>query len=268
MSIEAAFLLPHPPIMIPEVGGKNVEQIKDTVDNVKYLSHIINKEGYELYLIVSPHLPIEEMFTMYTGTLGGNLGALGMPEIKVNIVSERTYCEDIKERADNSQIETQITELGEDMGFLDHGSVVPIWSLFGGGTINCIPISLTAYSHYNNYSNYGLGKVISETIGSSDKKTALLISGDLSHRLRPGSPAGYSPRGLEFDYRIGEIFKSGRLEDFVKIDKLLADEAGHCGLPGLQIMAGAVNGKELETRVLSYEGPFGVGYMVASVIVK
>lgn len=268
MSLEAAFLLPHPPVMIPKVGRKNTEQVKDTIDNVKYLSHIIKKENYELYIIISPHLPLEDKFIFYSGTIGGSLKLFNAPEIKVSIQSNAKYCSLLKEQADNRQINAQVTNITKGADFLDHGCVTPLWLLFGDTPIECIPIGLTAYSHFNNYTNYNLGKIISETVESLNKRTALLVSGDLSHRLKPGSPAGYSPRGLEFDYRIGEIFKSGRLNDFVKIDKMLADEAGHCGLPGLQIMAGAVDGLELETSVHSYEGPFGVGYMVASVIAK
>lgn len=269
MSLDAAFLLPHPPIMIPEVGGKNIEKVKDTIDNVKYLSHILKKENYELYILISPHLPLKDKFIIYSGTVSGNLEIFNVPEIKITVSSNAKYCSSIKDQADNNQIETEVIDIDEKENFLDHGCIVPLWSLFGGERIECIPIGLTAYSHFNNHTNYNLGKIISDTVDTLNKKTALLISGDLSHRLKPGgSPAGYSPRGLEFDYRIGEIFKSGRLNDFIKIDKMLTDEAGHCGLPGLQIMAGAINNKELEARVHSYEGPFGVGYMVASVIVK
>src|SRR5699024_9381087 len=40
--------------------------------------------------------------------------------------------------------------------------------------------------------------------------------------------------------------------------------AAECGLGSFIIMAGALDGKKIRSELLSYEGPFGVGYVLAS----
>ena len=49
------------------------------------------------------------------------------------------------------------------------------------------------------------------------------------------------------------------------MDERLCSRAGECGLRSFIMMAGALNGFDVSTTVHSYEGPFGVGYMVAEV---
>lgn len=62
---------------------------------------------------------------------------------------------------------------------------------------------------------------------------------------------------------MGEIIKEGKLEKFLEMDKDMVEEAGECGLRSLQILAGILDGLPLKSQVLSYEGPWGVGYMTA-----
>jgi AmmeMemoRadiSam system protein A len=54
----------------------------------------------------------------------------------------------------------------------------------------------------------------------------------------------------------------------MSVDETYADEAGECGLRSLQILMGALDGLETDNKVLSYEGPFGVGYGCAKLKVK
>jgi aromatic ring-opening dioxygenase LigB subunit len=45
---------------------------------------------------------------------------------------------------------------------------------------------------------------------------------------------------------------------------LLVQSAGECGLRSIVILMGALDGLKVKPEILSYEGPFGVGYLVAS----
>ena len=53
------------------------------------------------------------------------------------------------------------------------------------------------------------------------------------------------------------------LEALLALDNSLIERAGECGLRSIWIMAGALDGCEVKSEVLSYEGPFGVGYGIA-----
>ena len=50
----------------------------------------------------------------------------------------------------------------------------------------------------------------------------------------------------------------------MKIDKKLVQDASVCGLKSFIILAGMIEELNVEPEVMSYEGPFGVGYMVCN----
>jgi AmmeMemoRadiSam system protein A len=101
--------------------------------------------------------------------------------------------------------------------------------------------------------------------GFVPEQVAFIASGDLSHRLIPGAPAGYNPKAIDFDAKIEEIFDTGSFDELSRLEPALVEAAGECGLRSIYALAGAFNGLEIRTKILSYEGPFGVGYMVATV---
>ena len=92
-----------------------------------------------------------------------------------------------------------------------------------------------------------------------------MASGDLSHRLTPDAPAGFNPRGHHFDEQVVAAFHAGSAGDLLSIPESLLIAAGECGYRSLVVLFGVLSGRHYTTRVLSYEGPFGVGYLVGAV---
>ena len=91
--------------------------------------------------------------------------------------------------------------------------------------------------------------------------------GDLSHRLIH-APAGYEPLGTEFDRKLVDVVSRLDAQAVLDLDPNLIERAGECGLRSITILLGALQGLAVKPQVLSYEGPFGVGYMVASFSIK
>lgn len=265
MALEAAYLLPHPPILIPEVGGKNSAIVSRTNKALKFVADEVNQSNFDHFYLTSPHMPVSEQYIIYHGEAKGSLSGFGANDVQVHLSSSKLVCEVLNQEALSAGLNSRCVAVSRNEDILDHGTVVPIWSIFGHNKVECVPFSL---AWGDGQHNFQFGRSLSKAAGKTGKRTALIVSGDLSHRLIEGAPAGYSPKGEEFDRLIHDIFDSGDLGSFFGIDKQLAREAGHCGLPGLQLMAGVADGKAIDSTVHSYEGPFGVGYMVASVKVK
>jgi AmmeMemoRadiSam system protein A len=95
------------------------------------------------------------------------------------------------------------------------------------------------------------------------RRVVYVASGDLSHKLLDDGPYGFVPEGPQFDERITRDFANGDLLDVLCMDTSLAERAAECGLRSFQMMAGALDGTAVESELLSYEGPFGVGYGIA-----
>ena len=117
-----------------------------------------------------------------------------------------------------------------------------------------------------------LYKSISQLVKKS--KVGIIASGDLSHCLRPDGPYGFHPDGPKFDEKLIESLKKKNINTILKLDELYP-EAGECGLRSFCFMLGILD--EWQSRsaglkprlawqpeILSYESPFGVGYLVAN----
>lgn len=100
-----------------------------------------------------------------------------------------------------------------------------------------------------------------------DKKYALIASGDLSHRLIADGPYGFHPHGPEFDKKLIDCLKNKDIKSLLALDEEFP-EAADCGLRSFAFILGILEGSGLkwQPEILSYEGPFGVGYLVASLI--
>ena len=96
-------------------------------------------------------------------------------------------------------------------------------------------------------------------------KIALIASGDLSHCLKEDGPYGFHPDGPKFDKELIESLKNKDIENILKLDKKYP-EAGECGLRSFSFLLGILEASKIKwtPEILSYEGPFGVGYLVAN----
>lgn len=94
--------------------------------------------------------------------------------------------------------------------------------------------------------------------------TAFVASGDLSHRLKEEGPYGFHPQGPKFDKTLIRALREKDVERILALNKEFP-EAGECGLRPFCFLLGVLqsSGLDWETKILSYEAPFGVGYLVA-----
>ena len=102
-------------------------------------------------------------------------------------------------------------------------------------------------------------------IKNSKLKIGLVASGDMSHVLKEDGPYGFHPEGPRFDKELIEALKR---KDIAKILRLDDDypEAADCGLGSFSFLLGMIDAhsKKWQAEILSYEGPFGVGYLVVN----
>lgn len=114
------------------------------------------------------------------------------------------------------------------------------------------------------------GKKVYQSL-EKGKKYALIASGDLSHCLKEEGPYGFNPQGPKFDKALIEYLKKKDIDNFLKLDEYFP-EAGECGLRSFCFLLGILEAfrsagsgqTDWQPEILSYEGPFGVGYLVAN----
>ena len=266
--LEMVTLFPHPPIVLPEVGKKESAKVSTTYQAMEKLAQEIAELNPEVIVTVSPHGPaFSDAFTLNAlDSLQGDLANFGAPQVKVAFSSaskeraailrecrhHQLFCVPLEE---NSYQKYKLSEK------LDQGLVVPLSFLYRlGWRGKLLPINM-AFLSYEEL--YDFGKCINKALEKSKISWVFLASGDLSHRLQQGAPAGYSPRGAVFDEIVRQCMREGDVKRLLNIEPELVEEAGECGLRPFIMALGVLDGYAIEAEELSYEGPFGVGYMVA-----
>jgi len=114
--------------------------------------------------------------------------------------------------------------------------------------------------------HFELGKTTAAQL--KDGNYGLIASGDLSHYLSESGPYGFNAQGPKFDKALIEYLKNKDIEKILNLENEFP-EAGDCGLRSLAYVLGIITGSrgtKLNPQILSYEGPFGVGYLVAKLI--
>ena len=261
--LKFASICPHPPLLIPLIGKNYFARIKPTVRAMNELGNEIKEKKIDTIIIISPHGPVQmdAMSINSAKCLRGDFAQFG-DNTSMKIENDIDLGASIKRIAGSRDISTEL--IGDDIP-LDHGAMVPLFFLRKHiPEVKIVPIT---FSYLDHQKHFEFGEAIYEVIESTEKRIALVASGDLSHRLTPDAPAGYSPKGKRFDELLIELLEKNKVDEILNLDSSLVEEAGECGLRSIIIMLGALSNLEYKFEKLSYEGPFGVGYLVGRFIV-
>lgn len=269
-SIVFCGVAPHPPVVLPEVGGGEAEKVSGTFQAMKRFAEDLAKSGAEVIIIISPHGAV---FTDGIAINGSEVLSGNLKQFRADLEFEYNNDLDlvqeiIRQAGKHGIVAVELDDaLAQEYGVplkLDHGVTVPMYFLDKAGVD--MPLVSIAMGFLPFEELYAFGAAIKDAVSALDRKVALIASGDMSHRLTPDASAGFSGQGAVFDRAIAELLEKKDFKGIISIDREMAEDAGECGLRTIIMMLGATDGQETEVDVLSYEGPFGVGYMVAEVI--
>jgi aromatic ring-opening dioxygenase LigB subunit len=246
---------PHPPLLVPDIGRSHGrEPVQKTIAAMETLAAAAGES--KTIVAISPHTDGSgsRFFVKRAPTLWGDFSAFSCPQVSLKMENDLELVDCLLAAAAG---EPRVKLAPTDDDFLDWGVLVPLGFLRGRRLV-----SLSIVADYDVHR--ALGALVRGCADELGRDVLFLASGDLSHRLTPGAPAGFDPKGAVFDAEVTERLREGRLDELSGLDPGLVRAAGECGLRSF-IALGGFLGDEARTRprLLSYEGPFGVGYAVA-----
>lgn len=262
MPIAGAIMVPHPPLIVPDVGRGQEKEIHETIDAYhEAVKKLVSWEP-ETVIVASPHsVMYADYFHISPGRKAkGDFGQFGAPQVTVDAVYDAELRDVICDEAENAGVPAGT--LGERDGRLDHGTMIPLWFLnqyYSGYKVLRIGLSgLPLTEHYR------LGQCIQRAAERCGRRVAVIGSGDLSHKLRADGPYGFKEEGPEYDDRIMEVMGSGDFGQLFDFSESFCEAAAECGHRSFVIMAGALDGMKVKPVRLSHEGTFGVGYGICT----
>ncbi len=259
MALIKTVILPHSPLLIPEIGKINYNFLDKTNAAYEQIGHDLKNLGLETLIIISPHCPAQDnAFTINIAPeMEMNFKDFGFIPAKTSLAGDSLLADQIKNILPD---ELPLQLISEEA--LDYGSAIPAY-LFHKINPDFKIIVIGPANELSLEKHYELGKYLKEVIEASEKKIAVLASSDLSHRLKKSSPGGYSPKGAKFDNKLIEHLsdKETAAENILKMDEKTIQDAGECGLKPIMVLLGILEGMPAQPHVLAYQTDFGVGYL-------
>ncbi len=262
MAILAAFMVPHPPMIIPQVGRGSEAQVQETTRAYEQVAEEIAYLAPETIVITSPHsVMYSDYFHISPGSgAKGSFADFRAPGVKFEEEYDKELADEICLLADAADFPAGT--LGERDRRLDHGTMVPLYFIrqkYRVGKIVRIGLSgLPLTSHYT------LGKMIAEAAERLGRRAVFVASGDLSHKLQEYGPYGYAEEGPEYDRRIMDVCSRAAFGELFDFDENFCEKAAECGHRSFVIMAGALDGLAVKAKQYSHQDVTGVGYGICS----
>lgn len=263
MPILNAIMVPHPPLIIPQVGHGEEKKIQATVDAYRTASRAVAAARPEVVVIFTPHSVLyADWFHISPGDLAaGSFAQFGAAEVRISARYDTEFAEALARMAQEKHFPAGTQ--GQKSRELDHASMVPLVFLreaWGDMPLpNIVRIGLSGLPLRE---HYRLGMMIRDTAERLGRRAAIIASGDLSHHLTSDGPYGFHSEGPEYDARVMDVMGRGAFGELLDFTEAFCERAGECGHRSFAIMAGCFDGRSVSAEALSYEGPFGVGYGV------
>ena len=257
-------IAPHPPIMVESVGGARSDITSASISALAHARSLMEEFAPETIVIMSPHAPAarDAFIIDDSPELSGSLAEFGAPQTSMTFTGDPELASVLLDMLADRHVPALSRDSIPSMhpGVLDHGVLVPMSFLDPAASSRLLTISV---SYLPLETHRVVGEVVAAAAASLGRRVAFVASGDCSHRLTPDAPAGFNERGTEFDAILTNLIAEGDLRALLDIDETLIDAAGECGLRSFITLGGFA--PTSPTEVLSYEGPWGVGYLTAIV---
>lgn len=205
MGIIAAYMVPHPPLIVPDIGKGEEKKIQKTVDAFLEVARRIGEQRPDTIVLISPHqVMYGDYFHISPGRRAeGDFRPFRAGQVRMEIDYDTEFTELLCQFAAGEKLSAGT--LGEKNPGLDHGTMVPLYFInhyWTGYHLVRIGLSGLPFTEH-----YRLGQYIQRTADALCKKTIVIGSGDLSHRLKENGPYGYREEGPEYDRRIMEVME-------------------------------------------------------------
>ncbi|HPU63908.1 MAG TPA: AmmeMemoRadiSam system protein B, partial [Mobilitalea sp.] len=235
MSILGAFIVPHPPLIIPQIGKGEEKKIQKTIDSYHEVARRIAELKPNTIIVTTPHSVLySDYFHISPGSRAkGDFRRFGARDVSFSVEYDEEFVKELEALAERKRIDAGT--MGEREPNLDHGTMVPLY--FINQYLKDYKLVRIGLSGLSVLEHYRLGRCIKEISDKLNRNIVFVASGDLSHKLKEDGPYGFAEEGIRFDKEITEAMKSCDFLKFLKFSPNFTEAAAECGLRSFIIMA-------------------------------
>ena len=121
MSIVIAGISPHPPLIIPEVGGREIAEVRRTVESLKKLSSEIAAARPETVIIITPHGPMfrDAVAIQAEDVLQGDFSAFRASDVRLTAKNDLELLQAVAEESKKERFELVLLKKKKTSLFID-----------------------------------------------------------------------------------------------------------------------------------------------------
>jgi aromatic ring-opening dioxygenase LigB subunit len=251
--------VPHTPLMLPAIGKEHRKRLRDTLDGMERLEEELYASQPDVIVLISSHS------IQHDTTFSINLHDEFIVDLKEfgDLTTANTFEPDLDliDKIQRSLRRGQQPLTLDSDAVLDYGCAVPLVLLSEHlPNVKILPIS---FSGLGPKEHHTFGRMLKDVLAVSNKRVAVISSGDLSHCLSTTAPGGFKKEGEEFDSYVTKAVEQASASNLLTLEPEFVQIASECAYRPLLIMFGILDGIQVAPEILSYEAPFGVGYLVA-----
>jgi len=259
-------VVPFSPAILPEINKKKSLLAKKTFTGLEKFSEELVRSKPSTIFFISPHGPMRyDKFTInLEKKLSGSFYKFGIETHEdYNYSGNYALAKSILKKLRKKDF--PIEAIQEEK--IDYGTLVPLSFLNKKFKKKPQIITLT-FSHLSWETHFELGKILKKILSESEENIALVVNGDLSQRLSDESPEKFSPYGIKFDQTLIKLLKNSETDKIMKLNPDFCKEAGELGLKSIIIALGLLDKTRNKFSQISYEAPFGGGYLVGRWVIR
>lgn len=257
MSLVFAASVPHSPLLLPKLGADHHEAMSRTHQTYRDIAERLRAARPDTLLLVSSHgvegWPNVTIHSRPKFAL--RFTEFGDFDTTINVPGNVHFANELKKPFDAQRHHRPLMLTSYET--LDYGLSTPLY-LFQQhiGQLPAVPMTLTVPKPGP---EYHLGQDFYPIVQEFHGRVAVVASANLSHRLSPASPAGESPRARAFDRRVLHAIDLHQHQVLQRFHSSTLEDVQPCGLGALLFLLGFLSTTKYESRLLSYEAPFGIG---------
>ncbi len=256
MPLVAAVLLPHSPLLVPNIGRENRALFNSTLTASEQVKQILLETKPDLVVVITNQGPqLASSFTIniasrFTADLK-NFGDLVTDWQFTGSLLIPTRCRE--------QLEGIIPLRLKSQTGLDYASAIALSLVDTPSHLPIMPVSTMGTDLKKQYS---FGKHLQSCLLCENMNIAIIGAADLSHRLEKNSPTGYFAGAKKLDQKIINALVNNKTKEILSLPLSNLNEAETTDITVIALLLGLLDGFDYQARCLSYESPFGVGHAV------
>lgn len=259
-----AGITPHSPLLLESINKDQLEKVEKTRTAMRELADELYATHPDVIVILSEHP------TSFPATFSINLSDPYKFDLKQfgDLGFDKKFRPAIMliDRLQRSlRKNNQPVTLSSDAA-LNFAAAVPLSFLADKlPNVRLVPIT---YSEGTAKEHFQFGDALKDALLNAPERIAIIAAGDMSHALTSSSPAGFNKAGEFFDNMLQGLISANNSAGLLNLDPETVKDANETLYRPLLILLGVMERISTNTHILSYESPFGVGYLVANLILQ